>query len=53
MGLIKFLGTLTPESQAWLRAARERCPGAYLDAVLLPEDADVVWDRLDDVMRRG
>jgi anti-sigma factor ChrR (cupin superfamily) len=51
--LVAFLGTLTPESQAWLRAERERMPGAYPDAVLLPEDADVVWDRLDAVMRRG
>ena len=50
---LAFLGTLQPEHQAWLRDQRERFPGAYPDALLLPATEEQIGAALDQVMRRG
>ncbi|AWM36967.1 hypothetical protein GobsT_51530 [Gemmata obscuriglobus] len=50
---LAFLGTLRPEHQAWLRDQRERFPGAYPDALLLPATDEQIVAALDQVMRRG
>lgn len=51
--LVAFLGTPAPEGQEWLRRERERAPGSYPDALLLPATDDEILSALDEVMRRG